>query len=458
MNEQIKDKIRSIYEKEIETVLRVYDIFKDFYGEDNVDLQNKNFSSIEIKIENQNILDFKPSFFYKDEITKSDCFSNEKKEELYNLIEEAKDGEKRVTVGSLIEDEEVFLFFVKYLIENVVYNSIFNIFIYFGDVRVTNEFDKYIDISGLWAEVRIFSDGKFAGFGLNRSKYDITQFRSGYMHSHVSRIPTHNFEAFQEVCTGNGPINNTISTLRNNFNESMWQLFCLELNLFTKVESIAGVPYHRLENVGNSGVRENIASEYTMHNPTYLSISPTTLVNIDSDTSLTYLEEFCIYLFKKNVLSFSFAKGSYSLGLSFKDALLLITDVFIEWYNKILLDYSKVNISNRIEVDMLFVEVFFQNNKLYLINNGESNTEQSDREYCLQFVGNKICTFKGKDILLEIEGVIEVSQENRIKIINPKIVENIIAAILLMLNNQYGKEENRGEKDTTKIRTQTRYI
>ena len=207
-----------------------------------------------------------------------------------------------------------------------------------------------------------------------------------------------------------------------------------------------------------SGVRENIASEYTMYTPTYLSISPTTLDNIDPDTSLTYLEEFCIYLFKKNVLSFSFAKGSYSLGLSFKDALLLITDVFIEWYNKILLDYSKVNISNRIEVDMLFVEVFFQNNKLYLINNGASNTEQSDREYCLQYVGNKICTFKGKDILLEIEGATEVPQENRIKVINPKIVENIIAAILLILNNQYGKEENRGEKDTTKIRTQTRYI
>lgn len=458
MNEQIKDKIRSIYEKEIETVLRVYDIFKDFYGEDNVDLQNNDFSSIEIKIENQIIFDFRPSFFYKDEITKSDCFSNEKKEELYNLIDEAKDGEKRVTVGSLIEDEEVFLFFVKYLIEDVVCNSIFNILIYFGDVRVTNEFDKYIDISGLWAKVCIYSNGKFARFGLNRSKYDITQFRSGYMHSHVGGIPTSNFEEFQGVCTGSGPINNTIFTLRNNFNENMWQLFCLELNLFTKVESIGGIPYHRLENVGNVGVRENIASEYTMHNPTYLSISPTTLYNIDAENSHTYLEEFCIYLFRKNLFSFSFAKGSYSLGLSFKDALLLVTDVFIEWYNKVLLDYSKIDISSRINVKELFVEVFFQNNKLYLINNGESNTEQSDREYCLQYVGNKICTFKGKDILLEIEGATEVPQENRIKIINPKIVENIIAAILLMLNNQYGKEENRGEEDTTKIRTQTRYI
>lgn len=456
MNEQIKDKIRSIYEKEIETVLRVYDIFKDFYGEDKVDLQNDDFSSIEIKIECQNIFNWKSSFFYKDEITKSDCFSNEKKEELYNLIDEAKNGEKRVTVGSLIEDEEVFLFFVKYLIEYVVCNSIFNILIYFGDVRVTNEFDKYIDISGLWVKVDIYSNGKFAKFKLNRSKYDITQFRSGYMHSHVSSIPTYNFEEFQVVCTGNGPINNTISTLRNNFNESMWQLFCLELNLFTKVESIGGIPYHRLENVGNVGVRENIASEYTMNNLTYLSISPTTLDDIDVDTSHTYLEEFCIYLFKKNVLSFSFAKGSYSLGLSFKDALLLITDVFIEWYNKILLDYSKIDISGRINVKELFVEVFFQNNKLYLINSRSANTEQSDREYCLQYVGSKICTFKGKNILLEIEGATEVPQENRIKIINPKIVENIIAAILLMLNNQYGKDN--GEESSTQIRTQRRYI
>lgn len=458
MKEQIKDKIKSIYAKETETILRVYDVFKDFYGEDKVDLQSDTLSSIEVKIENQNILYCKSSFFYKDEITKSDCFSTKKKEELYNLIDEARNRDKMVTVASLIEDEEVFLFFLKYLIEDAVLNSIFKILIYFGDVRVTNEFDKYIDISGLWARVSIDSDGRFSGFGFNRSKYDITQFRSGYMHSHVSSIPTYNFEDFQGVCIGSGPINNTLNTLRNSFDESIWQLFCLELDLITKVESINGVPYHRLENVGNRGVRENIASEYTMHNPTYLSISPTTLDNIDPDTSLTYLEEFCIYLFKKNVLSFSFAKGSYSLGLSFKDALLLITDVFIEWYNKVLLDYSKVNISDKINVKELFVEVFFQNNKLYLINNRASNTEQSDREYCLQYVGNKICTFKGKDILLEIEGAIEVPQENRIKVINPKIVENIIAAILLILNNQYGKKENRGEKDTTKIRTQTRYI
>ena len=53
----------------------------------------------------------------------------------------------------------------------------------------------------------------------------------------------------QTPCTGRGPINSTLSTLAIGYDEAIWQLLCLELDRYVRVESIDGVPHYRLENI-----------------------------------------------------------------------------------------------------------------------------------------------------------------------------------------------------------------
>ena len=65
-------------------------------------------------------------------------------------------------------------------------------------------------------------------------------------------IPKDDFTRFKSPCTGSGPINSTLATLATDYDEGIWQLFCLELDRYVRVESIEGVPYHRLESISAS--------------------------------------------------------------------------------------------------------------------------------------------------------------------------------------------------------------
>lgn len=459
--EQIIEKLRELYNSKTGKVHEVYEVFKEFYGEDRVELQNNEYDN-----ECDNFVMAATSHHFTsylsnhliEAITAVDKdLSTEDKQEILRIKDESRN--TGITVASLFKNPVIFNFYANLLLDFFLRNSRWDILIYFGDVRVTNEFDKFIDIKGVWAKVTLYFDGKFygSGFGLNRSIYNVTQFREGYMHSHVSSIPRDNLSNFQGVCTGSGPINNTIASLRNNFNAALWNLFCLELSLFVKVESIAGVPYNRLENVGRHS-SSNVASEYSMEYTVYTRVAENSFISYEEDTTHTYIEDFCKFLLNKNVLSFNYANGSYGLGLSFKDAILVMTDVFIEWYNSALQDLQRPNISSKLNLDNLFVEVFLQNNNIYITGNSRGEgSYQTDRDFCLQYVGKKVCTFKGKDILLEIEGIEETPEDNKIIVINPIIAEKIITAMLLILNTQYGKED-RGESNSPNIRTQRRYI
>ena len=131
-------------------------------------------------------------------------------------------------------------------IEDIVSSKFNNMFIlvHFPHVRITNEHDRYVDINHLWAKIKITSEGTMNGnFTLNRSEYQAIHFMSNYMHSHVSSIPRDDLTRFMSPCTGDGPINSTISSLYREFDSDLWQLFCLELSKYVTVESISGRPW-----------------------------------------------------------------------------------------------------------------------------------------------------------------------------------------------------------------------
>ena len=303
--------------------------------------------------------------------------------------------------------------------------SSLNIFIlvYFPEVRVTNEYDRSTVIKDLYVKIKITKEGKLVErFTFNRAKYTVQEWESNYMHSHSRTIYKTNPDIFSTVCTGTGPINNTMSSLKFNYNEDLWRLFCLELDRFTQVESLEGTPYNRLENIG--------VMSYNVR----LKFSSNSLDLFDNlnDVSWINVKSFIEYLINSNVFTFSYYNNSYHLGMSEKDYIIKVSNAFITWYN-LNKYYEKYNLSTLLEKGVLI--------RAYLSHKGELKTGTNcydSMNTIMTAQGAKVCTFKGKDITLSIV-YSNSDNDNTILILNCTFLGNLLMSILNLVNFNYGK-------------------
>lgn len=413
--------LSTIYNIIMDIPNEILDIFKDFYGEDKVDMQNyPSFDEFIEWLKNLSLASYIP----KSKIENQKLWEEIKSKSLSSIDEKLLS-----TIIPVIHSEEV----REYIIENK-FNCI-NILVYYPKVRVTNEYDKYVDITDLYAKVSFNVDGTIIGkFSLNRASYTYTQFISGYMHSHISSIPTSDFTKFKIPCTGRGPINDTILNLSREYDEDLWKLFCLELDKFVHTESIAGVPYNRLENIGKSerGLDYNFNISYNRDN-----LIVWRDINIGS-----FIENFI----KSKKLKFNYKNGEYSIGMSYVDFVILISNEFITWYNT---QYNKGIVYKNYEYlldNSILKKCQIVDNKIYYNRSGFSMDVH-------QFIGSYICHFKGTPINLDITGNPNDEEIPTSTILNTKYVRYILTVILNVLNYNYGREENRSSSDNTSSKT-----
>ena len=424
---------------------QILQVFQDFFGEARVEMQG--FPTEDELYGNLSTRTIENFVQWRD-IVESSAYRDMLKEdrELLNLFWTS-EGANRKIVTSDSALARYFLPVMKEKIANSQFTELY-ILIYFPTVRVTNEYDKYVDIKELWVKVPFYWTGKGKGwFGMNRSNYPLNHFKGGYMHSHVSSIPKNNFTNFQTPCTGSGPINSSLSTLAIGYDEAIWQLLCLELDRYVRVESIAGTPYHRLENIPAPGMGTAI-DRFSMG-----SLLGDVLWNRGFNREAFKL--FIKYLLETKKLHFNFINGSYGLGMSFIDTVILISNEFITWYNA---EYNKgtfdITYSELVGMEVIN-ECIITNGKIHLprrVVRGSSNDYQ-------RYVGSRVCTFKGRDVTLTIDGILSSEEEslNRTRILNVKYVEAIVSGILRILNYGYGRQE-RNQTSTTGVSPQTRYI
>lgn len=422
---------------------QILQFFQDFFGEGRVEMQG-----FLTEDELYTYLSVNPlgTFIEWGNITDSSAYLNMNREdrEVINLFWTA-EGANNETVTSDSALAKYFLPVIKEKIANTMFNNLF-ILIYFPTVRITNEYDKYVDIKDLWLKVPFNWKGKGKGyFGVNRSNYPLNHFKSGYMHSHVSSIPTSNFENFQTPCTGRGPINSSLSTLAIGYDEAIWQLLCLELDRYVRVESIDGVPHHRLENISapEMGDAKDKFSMQSLRD----NVPWNTLFGREQ------FRPFIKHLLETKKIRFNYVNGSYGLGMSFIDTVVLISNEFINWYNT---EYNKhtfdISYADLVSSGVIN-ECIITNGKVYVpkpVRIGSSSDYQ-------RYVGRKICTFKGRDITLTIDGVLSSEEEslNRTRILNLQYIEAIVCSILRILNYGYGRERS---ETSTGVSPQTRYI
>ena len=425
----IEEKIEELYNSLMDKPFRVLSIFNDFFGEDKVDMQG--YLRLD---EFKSWMNIEPLSAY---IPSSNIVSMDNND--WNIY-------RTQTITDLPEDQVEKVvngltnITVKEIIGNVVFGEIF-ILVHFPHVRVTNEHNKFVDINHLWAKVRIMYDGTLSGkFTLNRSEYTLLHFRSHYMHSHISSIPKSDFTQFQNPCTGSGPINGTISTLNRDYDEDMWNMFCLELSKYVTVESVAGRPYHYLEKLGTNDMQVGEDKFITYLFPNYC------VNDILSDK----FKEFVRYFINSKKLKFNYVNGSYSIGMSLIEFIVLISNEFIKWYND---QFNKGKLTTKFE-DLkkhgILRECIIDNGKIYYDRNINNANNYA------QYIGKQVCMFKGKEITVDITDITKVGNENKSIILDTQTALYILTTILKVLNYRYGR--NKAIHESNQFGTEVRYL
>ena len=444
MTEEIRKQVHELYDSIMERPNQILQFFQDFFGEGRVDMQGfptedglyTYLSAIPLGI-----------FMEWSNIVDSSAYQNMNKEDrdIINLFWTA-EGADNETVVSDPALAKYFLPIIKEKIADTMFNGLF-ILVYFPTVRITNEYDKYVDIKELWLKVPFNWQGKGEGyFGVNRSNYPLNHFKGGYMHSHVSSIPRNNFENFQTPCTGRGPINSSLSTLAIGYDEAIWQLLCLELDRYVRVESIDGVPHHRLEDIPAPEM-EDAKDKFSMQ-------SLRGVVPWNSAFGREQFRLFIKYLLETRKIRFNYSKGSYGIGMSFIDTVVLVSNEFISWYNT---EYNRhtfdISYTDLVS-NGIIRECIITNGKVYIpraVRRGSSDD-------CQRSVGKKICTFKGREITLTIDEALSSEEKslNRTRILNLQYIEAIVCSMLRILNYGYGREER--SETSAGVSPQTGYI
>lgn len=425
---KIDETVKEVHDSIMSKPLEVLSIFNDFFEDTRVDMQE--YYSLE---ELKTYLHKTPisSYLTAEQCNISSCDWNSYKcYDLYSISE--------LVIPKILDG----------LIHNItnLAEAVCTPFIlvHFPTVRITNEHDRFVDIKNLWAKIQITWKGNlYHKFLLNRSEYSLLHFASGYMHSHVNIIPKGNFQEFQSPCTGSGPINNTMNSLHSPhlFNRDLWRLFCLELSKYVTVESISGTPYHYLERLGTSNMTQ--ISDFTP--VTYMYTVP----NIPKEC----LKDFIKYFIKSKVLKFNYINGCYSAGMTLSEYMIAISNQFINWYNQ---EYNKYLELNKKDTSIKKLPRYKELLENHFLNKGIickgriyfKNYLETNYNHYEHYIGRKVCTFKGKDILLSITELEDINTEkNESVLINITFALLVLTNILKTLNYRYGRDN---KNETTK--------
>lgn len=425
----IEEKIEELYNSLMDKPLRVLGIFNDFFGEDKVDMQGywsldkfkswMNIEPLSTYIPDGNIVSMNMNDWSMYKTWSITDLPGDQVEKVVNVLTNTT---------------------VKERIGNAKFNGIF-ILVHFPHVRVTNEHNRFVDINHLWAKVKVSYNGTLnGGFTLNRSEYTLLHIRSHYMHSHISSIPTWDFTQFQNPCTGSGPINGTISALNRDYDEDMWNMFCLELSKYVTVESVAGVPYNYLEKLGTNDMEVGVDRFITYLSPNYY----------ESVITPDKFREFVRYFISSKKLKFNYVNGSYSIGMSLIEFIVLISNEFIKWYND---QFNKEELTAEfaeLKRKGILKECIIDNGKIYY-ETGRTNVNNY-----LGYIGKKVCMFKDREITISITDIAEVRNENKSIILNTQTALYILNIILKVLNYRYGR--NKATHESNQLGTEVRYL
>ena len=310
-----------------------------------------------------------------------------------------------------------------------------HIYVWWPEVTITNENDKSVDIQDLYAQVAVSIEGhipyEFPGFLLNRTTFSELQFSTGYVHSHVPSISNNRLPIFQNPCLGTGPIRNTIADLKNNYEEALWMLFCQELSLYVTVESLRGVPYRKLEQLGDTAPLHSYSC-YNLNRDIYLNPFVSGILTMETLQNL--ICSFTMYYLEQTSLILSFENEKYCCKMPYFDFMIDISNAFIDFFNK----FGSSDVLAALYSSHFLIETFVKGREFHKpISMGNSSLHTMQ--------GRHVLTFKGQSIPLKIFKS-EVSEDRTTTLLCQDIAMYILKNILKIINYHYGDNITRNQE------------
>lgn len=346
--------LKELYDKSVELLNKELEIFKDYYGEDRVDLIIPN-----IKVFESN---------YNNSIVFPDNYTIE--EILFNINS-----------------------------ENNPY-----ILVYFPEVTITNEYKESHNIKDLYVKINLLYNGSFKGntFYMLRTTYTYSEYIKRYIHSHAKKLFKVN--SFSECCLGTGPLSNTINSLNKlNYNLDLCKLFCYELDKYTKVESIKGIPYIKLQ---------SLSTAYSNNRCTLSSFFSFKL----KDEEFKFFVDFIMEILHKKIIKFTYIQNKILIADYDVNFILTISNAYIEYCKH----HSEFNSNNM--NDSIMSQYVIKDNWLYTIN---------DERVIIPRNKEEVLTFKGE---IKYLNLIKDTAFNWYYLIKPTFLYYYTTKILKLIN------------------------
>lgn len=136
--------------------------------------------------------------------------------------------------------------------------------------------------------------------------------------------------------------------------------------------------------------------------------------------------------------------------MSLPEYIILISNEFISWYNDLFNKGEVTNTFDNLKTRELLRECIIDNGKIYY-DGGRNNVNNY-----AQYIGKKVCVFKGREITVDITDIAEVRNENKSIILNTQTALYILNIILKVLNYRYGR--NKATHESNQLGTEVRYL
>jgi hypothetical protein len=418
MLEEVITKLRRLYNAQLEKPAKVLDVFVEQFGEPNVDSDIVTFDAFleelsHLTMGNLGITSLAASNAYGHySIDRGDYEANGRGKSILEYM----------------PDLGMIDYLMPQLADKLHTLSTYKIIVHFPSVRVTNEYDKFVDIQDLYAKVLITPTGRMLErFELARTTYPYAHFKAGYAHSHLPRIGRSSAGQWNHPCLGSGPICATIATLEARYDINIWGLFAFELAKYVTVESIAGTPYIRLESIGSGGYSE--FDQKFKYDTSF------------GKSSEYMMDKFIKHFAQQGKFKVKFVNGQYHLGESITSFCIRCSNEFIKWYNENSRKETGMVPMHLIYNEGILKNFIVSNGRIYNPNNyyGTSIRDAQDVE------GNELFQFKGNMVKLHI--IIDQSESNNeVMLFSSQTCAVIISKVLNIVNYEYAKRNKQKRK------------
>lgn len=427
MEETVINKLREIYNSQ--SLPSILNLFIDQFGEANVDSDIPSFNDLVTRLNSYTL-----GYFIK-EYDGSNSYGH------YHIDpQEYEVNGRGKPFLEYIPDLGILDYITPYVKDFIGRDHNRIIIVHFPRVRVTNEYDKFIDIQDLYAKVHITPIGTMPKrFELARTTYPYEHFKSGYAHSHMHSINEDTAGQWSNPCLGSGPIKETIRTLTYTYDKQLWGLFAFELSKYVTIESLTGGPYIRLESVSRGNVDESI-------------LNSNTRAYVPTPRYEPLIDAFIKFYADKGKFKFKFINGQYQVGESSASTIIHLSNAFIEFlndYNTRIADMPSLN--NLVRTSGILRKCIISEDRIY-------NVSSSGRDIAsaIRINGRNLFTFKGQMVKLNIL-VDSNIHENYSLCFTKEWSEYILTEVLQIINYKYGKKQyqNQAEERRTQDRGQT---